>query len=328
MFSAANGLTPGISTPEPRTANLPAGSTTGLVLTFNARRREFCRASCLFGVAAATAGFASFFELMPATFAATPTQSGAAESDDSDDQRIADLVAGNHILFDQGVVDGFGHISARCVKNPTHYRMAGSVAPGLVTKDDIIEFNEDSQPVDARGRPIHGERFIHGEIYRVRPDVIAVVHSHSSAVIPFSVTNVPLQPVIHTAGFLPPVTPIFEIRDVAGENNHILVNTSQYGAGLAKALGKSPVVLMRGHGDAIVAPSIKKAVYRAIYTQLNAQIQAQSLMLGQGKVVYLNSMEAANVDSINEGGGVERSWQIWAARANANLATLGNKGSK
>lgn len=263
-----------------------------------------------------------------ASAAATPAQAGAAASSDSDEQRIADLVTGNHILFDQGVVDGFGHISARCVKNPSHYWLATTRAPGLIVKDDIMEFDEDSRPVDARGRPIHGERFIHGEIYRVRPDAISIVHSHSSAVIPFGVTKAPLRPVIHTAGFLPPVTPVFEIREVAGDDNHILVNTSQYGAGLAKVLGSAPVVLMRGHGDAVVGSSVKRAVYRAVYTQLNAQIQAASLQAGQGEVVYLNPMEAANVDAINEGGGVERSWQIWAAHADADLAPLNGSQTK
>jgi len=257
-----------------------------------------------------------------------PAQAGTSGSADSDDQRIADLVTGNHILFDQSVVDGFGHISARCIRNPKHYWLATTRAPGLIVRDDIIEFDEDSQPVDARGRAIHGERFIHGEIYRVRPDAISIVHSHSSAVIPFGVTKAPLRPVIHTAGFLPPVTPVFEIREVAGDDNHILVNTAPFGVGLTKVLGNAPVVLMRGHGDAVVGSSVKRAVYRAIYTQLNAQIQAASLQVGQGEVVYLNSKEAANVDAINEGGGVERSWQIWAARASANLAPLNGGGTK
>jgi len=299
---------------------------------FHSSRREFCGASCLSALAVAATRFASLlgvaFEMFPSTSSATTAsaQSAAAASNDSDEQRVADLVTGNHILFDQGVVDGFGHISVRSAKNPAHYWMASSVAPALVTKDDIIEFDENNEALDARGRPIHGERFIHGEIYRVRSDVVSVVHSHSSAVIPFGVTNVPLQPVIHTAGFLPAATPVFEIRSVAGDDNHILVNTSQFGTGLAKVLGKSPVVLMRGHGDAVVAPSVRKAVYRAIYTQLNAQIQAEALQLGQGKVAYLNSMEAANVDTINEGGGVERSWQIWAARARANLAAVNGSG--
>jgi ribulose-5-phosphate 4-epimerase/fuculose-1-phosphate aldolase len=306
---------------------LSADSVGGLGSKFNSSRREFCRASYLFGVAAATAGFAPFFGLASAAVAA-PVQAVAADSADSDDQRIADLVTGNHILFDQGVVDGLGHISARCVKNPAHFWMSQSRAPGLVTKDDIMEFNEESQPVDARGRRPYGERFIHGEIYRVRPDVMSVVHSHSSAVIPFGVTGVPLQPVIHTAGFLPDATPIFEIREVEGDDNGILVHNNKAGAVLAKVLGKSTVVLMRGHGDAVVGPSVKSAVFRAIYTQLNAQIQAQALLLGQGKVVYLNSKEGANVDAVNEGGGFERIWPLWEAHAKANLAALNGSGNR
>jgi len=302
--------------------------------TLDAGRRRFCLASCLSGFAAAAAAdVTSFLGVMPRwaegasmgkSFAVTslvpPVQNGG---DDTDEQRIADLVTGNHILFDQGVVDGFGHISARCVKNPTHFWLSQSRAPGMVSKDDIMEFNEDSEAVDARGRSLYGERFIHGEIYRARPDVISVVHSHAPGVIPFGVTGVALRPVIHTAGFLPPVTPIFEIRKVAGEDNGILIASNKLGSGLAKVLGKSSVVLMRGHGDAVVGPSVKVAVYRAIYTQVNAQIQAESLMLGQ--VMSLNSMESAKVNAINETGGLERVWQIWNARANANLAAL--KGS-
>jgi ribulose-5-phosphate 4-epimerase/fuculose-1-phosphate aldolase len=300
---------------------------------FKSSRREFCRAGSVYGLAAAAARFASLRAMVtglaPATSSAgAPAQAGAGGSADSDDQRIADLIAGNHILFDQGVVDGFGHITVRSAQNPSHYWMASAVAPALVTKDDIIEFDENSKALDARGRPVHGERFIHGEIYRVRPDAISIVHSHSSAVIPFAVTKEPLRPVIHTAGFLPIVTPVFEIRDVAGDDNHILVNTREFGTGLAKALGNAPVILMRGHGDAVVGASVKKAVYRAIYTQLNAQIQAVSLQVGQGDVVYLNPMESANVDAINEGGGVERSWQIWVARADADLAALNSGPTK
>lgn len=312
-------------------------------------RRRFCQAS-LSALAAAIPGLGLLGAGPAANSATTPglsspkmpqsvssSQSGNAHSishsntishADNDDQRIADLVTGNHILFDQGVVDGFGHISARCVKNPAHFWLSQSRAPGIVTKDDILEFNEDSQPVNSHGRPLYSERFIHGEVYRARPDVISVVHSHSTAVIPFGVTGVALRPVIHTAGFLPQVTPVFEIRDAAGEDNGILVATNQLGAALAKALGKSPVVLMRGHGDTVVGPSVKAAVYRAVYVQLDAQVQAESLMLGGGKVTYLNPMEATNVDKMTEGNGVERVWQIWEARANANLAALNAQARK
>jgi ribulose-5-phosphate 4-epimerase/fuculose-1-phosphate aldolase len=241
---------------------------------------------------------------------------------DSDEQRIADLVTANHILFDQGVVDGFGHISARSVKNPSHFWLSQSRPPGMVSKEDILEFDENSEAIDRGGRPLYSERYIHGEVLRARPDVMSVVLGHASAVIPFGVTGVPFKPVIHTAGFLPPVTPIFEIRDVASEDSSMLISSNKLGAGLAKSLGQFPVVLMRGHGKTVVGTSVRSAVYRSIYTQLNAQIQTNSLMLGAGKVVYLTPMEAANVNVLNETGGIERIWQIWVAQADANLAAL------
>lgn len=293
------------------------------VAAIDAGRRRFCRAGFL---SAAAAGVAFFFSFTGDKLEGEDmAQSSLTQtSGDSDEQRIADLVTANHILFDQGVVDGFGHVSVRCARTPAHFWLSQSRAPGIVSRDDIMEFNEDSEPagVEDKTRPLYLERFIHGEIYRARPDVISVVHSHARGVIPFSVTGASLRPVIHTAGFLPPVTPIFEIREVAGDDNGILVANNKIAAGLTKVLGKSPVVLMRGHGDTVVGPSVKAAVYRAIYTEVNAQIQAQSLMLGQGHVVYLNPMESAKVSATNESAGLQRVWQIWEARAKANLAAL------
>jgi ribulose-5-phosphate 4-epimerase/fuculose-1-phosphate aldolase len=253
------------------------------------------------------------------------TPGAARRIPDTDEQRISDLVAGNHILFDQGVVDGFGHLSVRSLKDPTHYFMSQSRAPGLVARDDIMEFDLDSKPIDPRGRPMYGERFIHGEILRARSDVQSVVHSHASAVLPFTVTGAALRPMIHTAGFIPDNVPRFEIRDVEGENNGILIHNSVSGAAVAKALGNSPLVLMRGHGMAVVGPSVRHTVYRAIYTQLNAQIQLQAMLIGAGKINFLNPMEAANVDATNEGGLLTespRQWDLWVAEAKANTARL------
>jgi ribulose-5-phosphate 4-epimerase/fuculose-1-phosphate aldolase len=244
---------------------------------------------------------------------------------DTEDQRLSDLVIGNHILFDQGIVDAFGHISVRSVKDPTHFFLSQSRAPGLVERDDIIEFDLDSKPIDQRGRPLYNERFIHGEIYRARPDVQSVAHSHATGVIPFAVTGVALRPLIHTAGFLPQSVPTFEIRDAAGQNNGILVSNNALGVALAKALGDSPVILMRGHGMTVVGPSVRHSVYRAIYTQLNAQIQLQSMLIGSGKITFLNPMEAASVDGPTEGNLLTedaRQWNLWATQAKADSARL------
>jgi len=244
------------------------------------------------------------------------TAASAQTPADTDEQRIADLVTANHILFDLGVLDGFGHVSVRSVKNPAHFFMSLSKAPGMVTKEDILELDENGEVVRGQGRPAL-ERFIHSEIYRLRPDVQAVVHSHSQAVIPFGATKVGLKPIVHTAGFLPPVTPVFEIRTVAGEENSMLVITRQIGLGLARALGSAPVVLMRGHGDAVVGANLHDAVYRAYYTQVNAQVQAEALRLGEP--VYLNPTEAAKVDALNRAA-TFKSWDLWVAHANADAA--------
>ena len=153
---------------------------------------------------------------------------------------IADLVVANHILFDQAVVDGFGHISVRSEINPNHYYLARSMAPSLVTAADIIEYDLDSNALDANGRASYLERFIHGEIYKLRPDVKAIVHSHSPAVIPFGVTGVPLKPLYHMSSFLGAGAPVFDIKKAAGETD-MLIRNNKLGEDLAKALGDKSV---------------------------------------------------------------------------------------
>lgn len=237
----------------------------------------------------------------------------APPAQDTQEGRIADLIEGNHILANENVLDGFGHISVRSVENPGHFFMARSRAPGLVTRDDIMEFNEHSQPVDQRGREMYGERFIHGEVLGARPDVVAVVHSHSPDVLPFGVTRAPFQALIHMAAFLgaTPV-PVFDIRDVAGDDNRMLVTDSRTGAALAQSLGGRTVVLMRGHGMTVVAPSVKLVVLRSIYTQLNARAEMGALRLGDP--IFLNAQEATRTDPVG------RPWEAWAARARAGRA--------
>ena len=229
---------------------------------------------------------------------------------------VADLVAANRILYDQGVVDGFGHVSVRHDKEPGRFLMARSMAPGLVTKDDILEFGMDGEAIDAKGRAVYLERFIHSEIYKTHPEVIAIVHSHSPSVIPFGATAVTLQPIYHMSSFLGTGAPVFEIRGAGGDGTDMLVRTPALGAALAKALGSSSVVLMRGHGDVVVGRSLKEVVFRAVYTEINAKLEAEALALGQGKVNFLNSQEAA-ASSTTNAALVTRAWDLWKAKAMA-----------
>src|SRR5688572_30588432 len=162
---------------------------------------------------------------------------------------VRDVVAANHILFIEGVVDGFGHVSARDDRNPGRFLLSRSIAPGTVTARDIMEHDLEGEPVDANGRKPYLERYIHSEIYRARPDVQAVVHSHSPSVVPYGVTGTQLRPIFHMSGFLGLATPIFEIRDAGGPATDMLIRDRGLGAALAKSLGSATYALMRGHGS-------------------------------------------------------------------------------
>jgi ribulose-5-phosphate 4-epimerase/fuculose-1-phosphate aldolase len=230
---------------------------------------------------------------------------------------LEDIVVGSRTLADFGVVDGFGHVSARSPTNPNHFLMSRSLAPALVTADDIMEFDLDGNPVDARGRTVFLERFIHSEIYKARPDVMSVVHTHSPGVIPFSVSKVPLRAMFHNPAFLAVGVPVWDIRKDFGETS-MLVNNAALGKSLAETLGDKPVVLMRGHGDVTVGPTVKMAVFRAYYTDVNAKLQAQALALG-GEPNYLTPGEGVKADQTNFTV-MDRIWNLWRMKVLPTLA--------
>ncbi len=222
---------------------------------------------------------------------------------------IDDLVAAYRILAQQGVVDAYGHVSVRHDRDPNRYLMSRALAPALVTADDLIEYDLDSTPLNAKGRGQFSERFIHGEVYKARPDVRAVVHAHSPSVVPFGVSTVPLRAVYHMAGFIGEGLPIFDIRKAAGVTN-MLVSDASRGRSLAQTLGRRPAVLMRGHGVVVVGQSLPFAVGRSVYLELNARIQAQAIALG-GSVTYLDPAEAQAILDTGETGSYERPWELW-----------------
>jgi HCOMODA/2-hydroxy-3-carboxy-muconic semialdehyde decarboxylase len=218
------------------------------------------------------------------------------------------LATANRILYNQGVVDGFGHVSVRHDASDAHFLLARNMAPALVTPADILTFDLDGNALDAGDRRVYLERFIHGEIYRARPDVVAVVHSHSPSVIPFAVTRTALRPVYHMSGFLGEGSAHFEIRDVAG-NSDLLIRNATLGRALAAALGSNTAVLMRGHGSTVVGASIEQVVYRAIYAAMNARLQTQALALGA--VTFLNVEEAGFAAATNDTQ-LARVWELWS----------------
>lgn len=209
-----------------------------------------------------------------------------------------DLAIAYRILAEHGIIDAYGHVSVRCPHNPQRFWMARSIAPELVTEHDMMEFNMDSEPVDAQGRSPVNERFIHGEIYKSRPDINAVVHNHSPSVIPFSCTHAALRPIFHMAAFIGLGIPNWEIRE-AREGTDMLVRDSYLGASLARRLGAHPAALMRGHGAVVVGESLQIAVGRSVYLEQNARLQFQAELLAgrtHGPITFMDEEEvAANV---------------------------------
>ena len=226
---------------------------------------------------------------------------------------IRELVDANHILFDQGVVDGFGHVSVRHPDRSDRFLLARSMAPALVTERDVLEFDMEGAAVEEGGPAAYLERFIHSEIYRKRGDVHAVVHSHSPSVVPFGVVKAArLQPMFHMCGFLGGSTPVFEIRDFAGDGSDLLISNRQLGAALAQSLGRGPAVLMRGHGSTVVGSNLRQTVFRAVYTEVGARLQTEAMRLGP--VTYLTEEETiATTNTI--GTQIDRSWYLWLKAA-------------
>jgi HCOMODA/2-hydroxy-3-carboxy-muconic semialdehyde decarboxylase len=224
----------------------------------------------------------------------------------------AELAIANRILVDQGVLDAFGHVSVRHPTRADRFLLARNMAPASVTPDDILEFDLDGEIVDGKGQKPYLERFIHGEVLRARPDAMAVVHSHSPAVIPFSVAQgVPLRAVSHMGSFLGVQTPVFEIRDVAGDASDLLIRDGPLGVALARSLGAGPAVLMRGHGVTVVGATLREAVFRAVYTEFNARIELEAL--GLGPVTFMTAGEAAASAATNASQ-VDRAWNVWKER--------------
>lgn len=220
------------------------------------------------------------------------------------------LVYANRILYDHNIVDGLGHVSVRHPNQPGAFLLSCNRAPAMVRRSDITTYDFDGNTLSNQTERPYLERFIHGEIYRARPDVMSVVHSHSISVIPFAITKNMLKPVFHMSGFLGEGSAHFEIRE-AGGNTDMLIRSSYLGEALAKSLGKCNCVLMRGHGSTVVGTSLEQAVYRAIYSEINAKLQLSAMNLGE--ITFLNEEEAQLSSDMNDGQ-IPRSWNLWIKR--------------
>ena len=221
--------------------------------------------------------------------------------------QIDELVLANRILSNEGVLDAYGHVSVRSASNPNHFFLSQHVPAGTVTAADIIEYDLDSKPVHDTKLVGFTERFIHGEIYKARPDVKAIVHGHAPEVVTFSVIRTPLRPIAHMAAFLGGPVPVFEIRDVT-KDGEMLIRNNELGHALAQTLGNGPAALLRGHGAVVVADSLHVVVGRAYYMNVNARELLQALSVPGSDITYVQPNEAATMAAQD---GYERSWTLW-----------------
>ena len=239
---------------------------------------------------------------------AIPPTEGNGVVADTDESRIADLITAYRICVNEGVLDSFGHISVRSVRDPNRFYMPRASAPALITRADILELDMNANPILPNAPRTNGERFIHSEIYKARPDVQSVIHAHTMAVIPFGLAGTPLRPVVAQAGFLPLETPLFDSREAYGaeaKERGMLVRNAKLGAALAKKLGNGSVVLMRGHGMTVVADSVKRTTVQAVYTQIDAQAQLAAMQLDKN-ITSMDEKELAS--SRAENFDLDRPW--------------------
>lgn len=229
-------------------------------------------------------------------------------------EQTEDLVLASRILADHGILDAYGHVSVRSGRDAEHFFMSRSLAPVLVTRADILEYDLDCNVIGDTKESLFLERFIHGEIYRARPDVKAVVHCHTPSLIPYGDTDVQLRPMFGLAGFLAGGVPVFEIRHFFGETD-LLVRDPARGRALAQTLGNKPVALMRGHGAVVTGASLPLAVGRCIYLDLDARVQQQTIALGAKNITYLTPEEG----KLSVADDYRRAWELWRREALARM---------
>jgi ribulose-5-phosphate 4-epimerase/fuculose-1-phosphate aldolase len=228
------------------------------------------------------------------------------------DKARMEVALGNRILANEGVLDAFGHVSLRHPTNPDRYLLSRSRAPELIEPDDVLEYDLDSNPVKPTDQRLYAERVIHGEIYKARPDVMAVVHHHAPAVMPFCIAGAELLPVMHLGAVIGHKVPFWDQYDEFGDTNLLLVKPEE-GASLARALGEAPLVLMKGHGATVVGSNVQELVFRAIYSCRNAEYQFMARLLG--KVTKLRPGEVEKSSQINAmPTATFRTWEYWQRR--------------
>jgi HCOMODA/2-hydroxy-3-carboxy-muconic semialdehyde decarboxylase len=241
----------------------------------------------------------------------------------ADDLRV-EIAEATRMLVNEGVMDAFGHVSLRSPDEPDRYLMSRACAPNLIAPDDILEYTLESELVEPNAVQLFAERVIHGEIYKARSDVGAIVHCHPAALLPFCVSGVPLVPVFLMGAAIGPHVPFWDQQDEFGDTTLLVVKPEE-GRSLAKALANNSVVLMKRHGATIIGTNLKDLVFRTIYSCRNAEAQVSASALGAVTTLSAGEIEKAGATCARPGGFSSRTWDFWRSQlghsGNAGLQT-------
>jgi ribulose-5-phosphate 4-epimerase/fuculose-1-phosphate aldolase len=261
------------------------------------------------------------------TLAAQSTSKATSKAALAEKALVDDLVAANRVLAHEiRVLDAYGHVSVRSAANPNHYYLSRAISAGMVKTADIIEYDLDSNPLAGSQGDGYLERFIHGEIYKARPDVKAVIHAHSAEMITFAAAGVSLRNMIHTGSFINDGVPVWDARKFGGTADDMLIRNPALGQALARALGSKTAMILFGHGVAVTGNSLATAVSNSYFLNMNARIQLDALRLGAlngggGQVSYLEREPGAKAPAATPAGAGanNRAWEYWKQRVAAEL---------
>jgi ribulose-5-phosphate 4-epimerase/fuculose-1-phosphate aldolase len=224
---------------------------------------------------------------------------------------LHELIVSTRILANENVLDAFGHVSVRNPNDPNRYFIPRHRAPELAEIADIVELTLDSEPVRPTEHRLYSERVIHGEIYKARPDVHAVVHHHAHAVLPYAISGRQMVPVFHLGAVIGHV-PFWDQRDEFGDTN-MLVTKPEEGASLARALGPNWTVLMRRHGATVAGTSLREMTFRTVFGCDNAKLQSQAMAHGHVDALSPGEAELTGAHQLRPPS-MGRAWDYWVRR--------------
>jgi len=234
-------------------------------------------------------------------------------------EAIDQLVWADRILANEGIFDYLGHISVRNPENSKTFFISRAIAPETVTKNDILEVDLEGNVVTKSQFKPYQERIIHAGILKARPDVNSVIHAHPIPVVTLSISEVPFRIVVHPASIFYEGVPLYDAYDFTSPGNTgMLVTTKEEGERVAKTLGKSRAMMMRGHGCNVVGKSIPDAVRAAIELRDNTVILLGAQQFGKVKTVtYEEAKQAAKAL-----GSAERGWNAWVSRVKRTMPDM------